>query len=974
MRQPLHLFLLPALALCFSSQATLAQTSETGLPPFGSFHGSGLDVVSLENGNLHIEIPIYTVHQRATPDRTYNFVYDIPGWQIDRTPTTPTTFQWTVGQAPHQLSGWHLLDNLVGIWHVDHDIVAKTCTFIPPGGSFPETHSYQVHTNYVLTDTHGTTHPFEVRHVDHTPGEGCTDPIANQNTGVALDGTGYTIAIGANAYNTTISMPNNYGPLNGNSYTTPGISQTNQNDANGNLVTTIWTYSDSNGASQQIRVDYAPVSFQTHFCTILNVGTDPCVEAGVTSQFPQKLTLPTGKFYLFTWSTDGNGDLLRLDLPTGGYIAYTYQTYTKFLGTTYSGGTDGLGRGIGSPSDHYRGRRRVTSRPLSEGPTANTWKYNGGTIHDPLGNDEVHGFTSMGDPPDPPRYETQILYYQGSASSGTLLKTIIKDYASETSTPVSDAIDHGSINVRLSRVTTILENGLQTKTETDYETFQQPPDPTIGFTVTRLNPTEKREYDYGAGAPGALLRRTDFTYLHTGNQNYLSRNIVRQVATTTVYNGSGNQVAQTVNEYDNYSHPGQSMVASNAIQHDSTYGTSFIYRGNRTAVSRWRNTDGALLTTTNQYDDAGNLLSTIDPLGHKTSYDYTDSWANTSCIPTGQAKVFVTKITNALNQFITKSYNSCAATLASVTDLNLKTTTYSYDLMNRLAGVTRPDGGHTSNTYDDTQLLVTSSNLIISAGAAVFSRQHYDQLGRVVQGELCEDGTSACATSIKTDTTYDSMDRLSTVSNPHRTASDSGPTNGTTTTLYDALGRVCVVVPPDGTAVSGNICPTTQPANDVFTAYSGNTTTVTDQAGKSRKSVTDALGRLTQLFEDPAGLNYETDHTYDTLDNLLSVSQKGGSTDSTQWRGRSFTYNSLSQLLSASNPESGKITYTYDAGGNLLTKTSPAPNQTISIGTPGTGSVTISGLQNCRDGCDTGTVSITVNGFTKSTSYGQTST
>ena len=46
------------------------------------------------------------------------------------------------------------------------------------------------------------------------------------------------------------------------------------------------------------------------------------------------------------------------------------------------------------------------------------------------------------------------------------------------------------------------------------------------------------------------------------------------------------------------------------------------------------------------------------------------------------------------------------------------------------------------------------------------------------------------------------------------------------------------------------------------------------------------------------------------------------------WRVRRFTYDSLSRLLTAHNPESGTITYSYDADSNLLQKTSPAPNQT----------------------------------------------
>ena len=45
------------------------------------------------------------------------------------------------------------------------------------------------------------------------------------------------------------------------------------------------------------------------------------------------------------------------------------------------------------------------------------------------------------------------------------------------------------------------------------------------------------------------------------------------------------------------------------------------------------------------------------------------------------------------------------------------------------------------------------------------------------------------------------------------------------------------------------------------------------------------------------------------------------------WRPRSFAYDSLGRLLTATNPESGIITYGYDAVGNLTSKTAPAPNQ-----------------------------------------------
>lgn len=96
---------------------------------------------------------------------------------------------------------------------------------------------------------------------------------------------------------------------------------------------------------------------------------------------------------------------------------------------------------------------------------------------------------------------------------------------------------------------------------------------------------------------------------------------------------------------------------------------------------------------------------------------------------------------------------------------------------------------------------------------------------------------------------------------------------------------------------------------------------------------------------DPSGLTlpFVTQYQYDALGNLLRVDQKGSApSDSTLWRTRTFTYDSLSRLLSATNPESGTITYSYDLDGLLLQKTSPQAN----VRPPATGSTTIS---NCYD-------------------------
>jgi RHS repeat-associated protein len=72
-----------------------------------------------------------------------------------------------------------------------------------------------------------------------------------------------------------------------------------------------------------------------------------------------------------------------------------------------------------------------------------------------------------------------------------------------------------------------------------------------------------------------------------------------------------------------------------------------------------------------------------------------------------------------------------------------------------------------------------------------------------------------------------------------------------------------------------------------------------------------------------------TTYTYNQRGDLMTVVQAGS-------RQRNFTYDSLSRLLTASNPESGLLTYTYDADGNTITKKGLSPNQ----GPTGTATVT----------------------------------
>jgi RHS repeat-associated protein len=251
----------------------------------------------------------------------------------------------------------------------------------------------------------------------------------------------------------------------------------------------------------------------------------------------------------------------------------------------------------------------------------------------------------------------------------------------------------------------------------------------------------------------------------------------------------------------------------------------------------------------------------------------------------------------------------------TVKDENSQTTTTTYwdPYFWRPASVSYPDGGLTSWTYNSETS--TTTTVKMNSSQNIVSTTLLDGLGRAKQSQLNSDPIGPDYV----DTAYDALGRTYTVSNPYRTTSD--PTYGLTTYQYDALSRPTLVIPPDGS----------QSSNNVSTSYTNNCATVADQAAKKRTGCTNSLGYLTQVFEDPSGLNYETDYSVDPLGNILGVTQKGGSTNSANWHSRSYAYDYLSRLTQAVNPESGTVNYYYDANGymgDLTSRVGPAPNQT----------------------------------------------
>jgi len=472
-----------------------------------------------------------------------------------------------------------------------------------------------------------------------------------------------------------------------------------------------------------------------------------------------------------------------------------------------------------------------------------------------------------------------------------------------------------------------LDNGNFAKTDTVYDNANYP---------RANNVSESDVYDYD----GSLKRRSTINYVTGSYQNDDSIHLLSLPVTQTIYDGNWNQLAQSTNEYDNYAGDGNHaplLDYGTVVGHDGNYNGSRTARGNLTASGQWLNTNNSIIYSYLTYDILGNALSHKDPQGNTTTISYADDFGDGSN-PGGGASgangptyALPTLITSPPpqsgqpQQTARSQYDFFTGLLTGFKDRNSVVTQTIYNdpldrptMVKSALGISGVESHAVMYYAPATAFGITlTNNDVLTArdqtsldDSILRSWTHTDGFGRTVQS-FSRDPQG----DDKVATIYDALGRVTQTSNPFRPS--LGENAIYTTTAYDLAGRVTSVTTPDSAVV--------------LTSYSANTVTVTDQAGKQRESVTDGLGRLVQVYEAPNVLNYLTNYSYDTLDDLTGVSQYDPATNYTQTR--SFNYDSLKRLTSATNPESGRVCYGtldtngncqangYDANGNLVYKT-----------------------------------------------------
>src|SRR4029077_12515331 len=346
---------------------------------------------------------------------------------------------------------------------------------------------------------------------------------------------------------------------------------------------------------------------------------------------------------------------------------------------------------------------------------------------------------------------------------------------------------------------------------------------------------QKDEYDFS----NTLVRSTVNHFLWQDNATYKSKNFLNLPVSSTLKDGTGNQVAQTTYTYD------QGTLASSGIGLPTHVvpPAGEPYRGHLTMVNHWLNTTNTLIPSTSTYFDTGMKASSTDPLNHTTTYTYSSIFAGAYLTQTNLPD---TQMPDSgapiVHHIISGNYDFNTGLLTTFTDENLQNYTYTYDIMLLLTQGNHPDGGQTLFTYPN--VTTVERQRLITGPTYDDYKVLFDGLGRPIQ---TQQATPDCTSKIKVDTVYDVAGRVASVSNPYCLTTEA--TYGTTQNQHDALSRSTKTIKQDGSF-------TTVKYEDTPGDPSGAPlvcTTVTDEAGKQRQTCTDALGRLAKVLEQNPG-------------------------------------------------------------------------------------------------------------------------
>ncbi|HEY0380275.1 MAG TPA: S8 family serine peptidase [Pyrinomonadaceae bacterium] len=455
---------------------------------------------------------------------------------------------------------------------------------------------------------------------------------------------------------------------------------------------------------------------------------------------------------------------------------------------------------------------------------------------------------------------------------------------------------------------TITDNaGNSRKTTISYYT-----DPVYSFSLPEI----VEEY---AADGNAVLRRTQTTY--NPATVYKTRHIIGLPGSRSVSQVNGattTLVSKVTYEYDE---GGDFFVdQGTTTNHDAAgYPATFsLGRGNQTGVRRWNvqyPTDGTKAVESNiGYNNSGSIILTRNALGRQTTFDYTDSFSdttksypNTLAYPTKVTPPVATGETAASFALSTQyNYDFGAVTLTQGPAPAGQTAgpiqTVEYDSAGRVSKVkSLTNNAYTTWVYGSDGTV--STNTLTLPGQLAFATTLFDGEGRAIV--TASDNSATAGDYRGRAFYYDVMGRLSEQSNPAKVNSSWEPSgeDGSLWTMtsqaYDWKGRPTLTTNPDGT---------TQ-----LLSYGG-----CGCAGGEVVTDRDEMGRLTKFTSDVLGRTVKTE----------VMSWADGSGNRTLYSSRTMTYNALDQItevVERAEPSGPAQTATveYDGHGRAWKKRAP---------------------------------------------------
>lgn len=471
--------------------------------------------------------------------------------------------------------------------------------------------------------------------------------------------------------------------------------------------------------------------------------------------------------------------------------------------------------------------------------------------------------------------------------NGNVVSHTHTEWDSGTATPPTPYTNKRQSNPRPAWVEVTNEVGQKRRTTYSYQAYN----------INNITEISEHDFSNPDGSPGPVLRRTVTEY-ETRSQ-WVSKGLRNLPVKTQIFvAGSNLPISRVDYKYDTDTPGAMLLPRPGIVMHTMAN----EYRGNVTSIVRYEdaaNESGAL-TDKIDYDVAGNVVETTANCCRQKQIDYSleYQYAYPIQITRGVSPLLSTSATYDFNTGLPKT----------ATDENGQITRNFYDAASlRLIRTERPDGGLSEIEYQDQQLPNFVKTITkIDANRTVSSWQWANGRGAVYRTR-----TSTPEGYLSSDIEFDLMERRKRSSNPYTVANLNDPVppdvKWSEVIERDDLGRTTAEKLPDNTITRTN--------------YSGSVTTTTDQAGKRRRGITDAFGRIVRL--DEPNLSGElgevsaplvpTYYQYDGLDNLTKMTQSAdGATQE-----RKFKYDSLSRLVYEKQVEASSTI--ADTQGNLWT-------------------------------------------------------